>query len=156
MQNNLNVLVSDLGPTQLGYYLIRNINTFHGKNPNSNIQVFTENLSKFCIRPLFGVMSVSEAWGQTGPFLATNLATAAKLLHFPLASKKLFYIWDLEFLRNDNRVYDYYSPFYLDNSLELVCRSKEHKDIVENAFNRDVKHIVHNFNMDQLNAITRN
>jgi len=155
MRSNLNILVSELGPSQMNYFLIRNVNHFHANNPNSNIQVFTENLSRFCLQPHFGVMNVSEAWGQSGPFIATNISTASKLTTYPLSKKKFFYIWDLEWLRPQYRVYDMYSPFYLDPTLELICRSEEHKKLTENAFNRDVKHIIENFDIDKLNEITK-
>lgn len=150
MRSNINVLVPDLNASQLNYYLINNINKYQEDNKNINIQVFTENLSRFCVKPNFGVMNVSEAWGQSGPFIATNISTAAKLISYPLASKKIFYIWDLEFIRQNYRVYDYYAPFYLNKELELVCRSKDHKALVENAFNREVKHIISNFNLNKI------
>jgi hypothetical protein len=149
MRRNINILASDLAPSQLNYYLIRNTNYLHEHHKDINVQVFTENLSRFCMKPLFGVMNVSEAWGQGGPFIATNLSTASKLINYPIASRKLFYIWDLEFLRGSQRVYDLYAPYYLHPELELVCRSQEHKDLVENCFNREVKNLVNNFNMNE-------
>lgn len=155
MRSNLNILTSDLGPSQMNYFLIRNVNHFHGNHLDKNIQVFTENLSRFCLKPHFGVMNVSEAWGQGGPFISTNISTTSKLVTYPLTSKKFFYIWDLEWLRPQYRIYDMYSPFYLDKGIELISRSKEHKDLIENAFNREVKHIVENFDLDKLNEIIK-
>lgn len=155
MRKNINFLVSELGPTQQNYYLIRNINQFHEQHTDFNIQVFTENLSRFCMKPLFGVMSVAEAWGQSGPFIATNLSTAAKLINYPLASHKLFYVWDLEFLRSWNRMYDMYASIYLHKDITLVARSKEHADLLENAFNKKVEHIINNFNLNNILEIIK-
>lgn len=150
MVTNLNFVVSDLSSSQQNYFLIRNLNMLTELLPQVNVQVFCENLSRFCLRPKFAIMNVAEAWGQTGPFVATNLSTAAKTITYPFASKKLFYIWDLEWLRGSNKNYNNYAPIYLHPSLELVCRSSEHKDLTEVAFNREVKHIVDNFDMKQL------
>jgi hypothetical protein len=155
MRRNLNVLVSELGPTQQNYYLIKNVNLLHEKETDLNIQVFVENLSRFCLKPNFSIMSVAEAWGQNGAFIATNLSTAAKLIHLPLASRKLFYVWDLEFLRGQYRVYEAYSPIYLHKDIELICRSKEHADLVENCFNKEVKHIVNNFDVTHFLEIVK-
>ena len=150
MQNKLNILVSELGPSQKNYYLIKNIN----ERKEVNVNVFTENLSRFCLRANFAVMNIAEAWAQSGLFVATNLSTASKLINQPLASAKIFYIWDLEFIRGDNRLYDNYAPVYLHKELELACRSKEHAELVENAFNKKVKYIVDNFDINQLLEIT--
>lgn len=156
MTNNLNVLVSDLSASQQNFYLISNVNLMHQQVPGLNIQVFCENILPFCIKPNFSVMNVSEAWGQPGPFVATNFSTAAKILNYPLATKRLFYVWDLEFLRGGAyRMYDLYAPTYLNKNLELVCRSEEHRNMVENAFNREVKHIIPNFNMNDFLDISK-
>ena len=154
MRDNLNILVPDLNSSQRNYYLIRNINAIHEHHPNVNIQVFAENLSRFCMKPHFSVMNVSEAWAQQGPFIACSLSTASKLINYPIASKKLFYIWDLEFIRGDNRIYDIYAPVYLHPQLELVCPSKEHADLLENSFNKEVTHIINNFDIKQLLELT--
>ncbi len=155
MRHNINFLVSELGPTQQNYYLIRNVNRLHEDKTNYNVQVFTENLSRFCMKPIFGVMSVAEAWGQNGPFIAVNQSTAAKMLNYPLASRKLFYVWDLEFIRPWNLAYDYYSSIYTDKDIELIARSKDHADLIRNAFNKDCIAIVDNFNIDQIIEILK-
>lgn len=156
MLDNINVLTNDLGPSQKNYYLIRNINKIHDTVPGLNIQVFTENLSKFCLKAHFAVMNVAEAWAQNGAFIATSLSTASKLLNYPNPSRKLFYVWDLEFIRREHKHYNVHAPIYLNKSLELVCRSKEHADLVENAFNRPVKHIVNNFDIRPFIEILNN
>lgn len=143
----LNVLVPDLSPSQRSYFLIRNTNAIHINRPDINVQVFIENVSLACMRTNFSVMNVAEAWAQPGPIIATSLSTAAKLIHYPCATRKLFYLWDLEWIRG-SKIYNHYAPVYLNKELELVCRSKEHADLVSTAFNKEVKYIVEDFNID--------
>lgn len=151
----LNIMTQDLSPSQRSYMLIRNANHIQTKNPYNNVQVFVENIGRICLRSNFAVMSSAEAWGEMNPFVATNLSNAAKLMHYPLATRKLFYIWDLEWLRgNPKMAYNNYSIVYLNPELELVCRSKEHADLVENTFNRDVKYIVDDFDLEKFFEIT--
>lgn len=156
MVDNINIVTNDLGPSQKNYYLIRNVNVIHDRIPGLNIQVFTENLSKFCLKANFAVMNVAEAWAQKGNFIATSMSTASKLLSYPNATRRLFYIWDLEFIRQRNRYYNNNAVIYLHKELELVCRSKEHADLVSNAFNREVKYIVNNFDIRNFIEIFNN
>jgi hypothetical protein len=150
MRKNINFLVTDLGASQQNYYLINNINKIHDEIVDLNINIFSENLSRFCLPVKFSVMSVAEAWAQEGPFVSTNFSTTSKLIKYPRASHKLFYIWDLEFLRGEGRIYDIYAPIYLNKEIELICRSEDHKKIVENTFNRNVKYIVENFDIEKI------
>lgn len=150
MQSKLNILVPELGPSQKNYFLIRNLNALRGVNVN----VFAENLSRFCITPTFAVMNIAEAWAQPGTFIATNLSTASKLMTWPVAKRKLFYIWDLEFLRQNNRYYDAYSPIYTHKEFDLICRSEDHAKLITNAFNIEPKYIIENFDFKKLMSIT--
>ena len=156
MQNKVNILVPELGPSQRNYYLIRNLNHHLEQKGNiNNVNVFAENLSRFCLTPAFAVMNVAEAWGQPGNFVATSLSTASKLMTYPMAKRKFFYVWDLEFLRGEQRSYDNYAPVYLNKDFELICRSKEHADIIYNSFNLVVDHVVENFELNKLFEIMR-
>ena len=150
MQDKLNILVPELGPSQKNYFLIRNLNAMK----NVNVNVFVENLSRFCITPSFAVMNIAEAWGQPGTFIATNLSTASKLMTWPVAKRKLFYVWDLEFLRQNNRIYDAYAPIYLHKEFELICRSEEHSKLITNALNKEPKYIIENFDLKKIMSIT--
>ena len=151
----LNVMTQDLTPSQRSYFLIRNANHLQDTDPYKNVQVFVENLGRICMRSNFAIMSAAEAWGEKNPCIATNLSNAAKLMHYPLATRKLFYLWDLEWLRgNPKMAYHNYAIVYLSSELELVCRSKEHADIVENTFNRKVNYIVDDFDLKKFFEIT--
>ena len=97
-------------------------------------------------------MQISEAWGHKGPVIATSFSTAYKLIGFP-NKKKIFYIWDLEWIRAKQsgiKEYEKYIDVYTDSSLELIARSEPHKQAIENAFNRKVNHVVSDFNIDKI------
>lgn len=146
MKLQINFLVRDLIASQLSYYLTKNLNDAQ----NINGIVFYENLVPPCLIPKFTTMNISEAWAQPGISIATTLSTAHKLVNFTGRAKKYFYVWDLEWLRGRNRVYTMYSPFFCNNELTLIARSEEHKKIIENNFNREIKIVCPDFNMDIL------
>jgi len=154
--NKLGLLVPSLGASQMGYYICKNINDFVGSNPTSDIICYYENFEEECMHPNFTSLHIAEAWMQKGSMIATTESTAEKLIGFPGADNKYFYVWDLEWLRWEAPRVQFgnlgYSPYlpYLHPSLEIICRSKNHAEIIENNFNREVKYVVEDFNIEKI------
>ena len=148
-QMNLNVLLQNMGANQLSYLVIRNLNRLAETQPNIDSIVYYEDVHRPCILPTFAVMQIAEAWCSQNPLIATSLSTAHKLMGFPNRNK-FFYIWELEWLRHQPRMYEQYAGVYTDPSLTLICRSESHKKLVENTFNREVQYIVEDFDTDQM------
>ena len=146
---NFSVLLQNIGASQLSYSVVQQLNHLGNIRPDIDTIVFYEDMHKNCLPPNFAVMQIAEAWGQHGPTIATSLSTALKLIGFPSA-RKIFYVWDLEWLRGQQRHYKMYADIYTYPELELIARSEEHKKAIENAFNKEVKHIMPDFDTNQL------
>lgn len=144
------VLVKHLGPSQLSYYFINNSNKLLDARPELDIISFYENPNPPCITTKFATMQIFEAWNYDGIQIATTLSTADKLIKFPVAKRKIFYVWDLEWIRNIQKDFDKFSSIYSNPGLELVARSYEHKSLIESCWNVGVKKVVENFNMEEL------
>jgi len=88
-------------------------------------------------------MHLANSWGQEGTCVATNAYLADKLLNTPGPSRRLFYLWDLEWLRGHRvKSYESYLGVYTNPELEIVCRSETHREIFENNFNRKVDFVL--------------
>ena len=146
------VLLQHMGACQLSYNVIRNVNKLADTHPEIDIIAYYETMHKNCLQPNFAIMQIAEAWGQHKPLIATSLSTAFKLISFPTV-RKLFYVWDLEWLRGKNRQYEQFADVYTHPELELVARSEAHADAIENAFNRKVNNIVSDFDIPKLMRI---
>jgi len=150
--NKISLLVPSTGSSQLAFYLINEINNLTQTRPEIDVIVYCENNERNCIPTNFSVLTLPEAWGNDGPVVATTISTAENLLSFN-SNKKIFYVWDVEWIRNPQGYsveYEKYSDIYTNKDMSLVARSESHKKIIENAFNRKVEHIVSDFNMDQM------
>ena len=143
---NFNVLVPDTGASQLSYFVIRNINSLCESNSEIDVILYYENYHKSCLPANFCTMQISDCWFQDGPTIATSFSTANKLKNFT-CEKKLFYIWDLEWIRNQSstKQYEQCRDIYCDKSIDIIARSESHKHAIENAFNRKVNYIVPDF-----------
>ena len=138
----LGFAINNLGPSQLSYYLIKELNSLLKKRGDLDIIVFYENIARPYIKPEFALMQMAEAWSYGGTVIATDIAIAEKLLTFPAPTRKAFYIWDLEWLRKP-RMFRELQPTY--GHLELIARSNDHKEAIEGAWNRKVIGVVEDF-----------
>lgn len=150
-------LVNNLGGSQLAYYLIRNVNFHLDKNYLIDVIAFYENLTKPCVPMSFASMPINEAWNyQADAIIATNLATAAKLLSFPTPAKKIFYVWDIEWLRLKQRYFRELRGIYSSPKIELWARSASHAELISDCWNKDVKGVVNDFNMNEIVKLCQN
>lgn len=152
--NKIGVLVNNLGFSQLNYFLIRNVNELMATRYNVEVVVFYDHLQKPCLPMNFASMQTVEAWGYDGTIIATSLASADKLIRFPAAAKKLFYLWDLEWLRIKQKSYLPLREIYCCQELGILARSQSHKEIFENCWNHKVERIVEDFDMKEILSLT--
>ena len=159
--NKTGVMLGDLGASQLSFNVVNKLNEECEKS-NDDFVVFVENISNHIIPPNFAIMGVNEIWSFDGILIATSASTSLHMAKSASPAKKFFYVWDLEWMRRNttkarfgNLGYSPYAP-YISPHLELICRSRHHADIIENNFNRKVKYIVDDFNIEQIMEITNN
>jgi hypothetical protein len=128
----LGFMVRDLGMSQLAYRLITGLNKW--VSPQNDGWVFFEENQRPLLGCHFGVMNCEGAWGFQGALVATSFTTLKKALACPRATP-YFYVWDLEWLRN-RYLYSQLLPMY--RSVPLLARSREHKVMIEKAWNVSV------------------
>lgn len=143
---NINIFLDNLGANQAAYSTITQINSFYQEKNNNTITVFYNDLQKFCIQPHFTVLHVVEGWGQDGVGIATSFTTLEKMIEFPRLNPKIYYMWDLDFLRLQPKYYDIGRNSICNPSIKLICRSLGHAALIKNNFNRKVDFVVDQFN----------
>lgn len=144
----INFVVPNLGANQLAYYLIHNINTFYEQRNDIDILTFYDDMQKYCLFPRFTVLHMASLWGQEGIAIATNFELAQRLLEIPGPTRKILYLWDLEWLRGRTmRPYALYR--HIINNIDIVCRHESHAQVVKNGFNKNPIGIVNDCNIQQ-------
>jgi len=151
---HLNVLMHNVEPSQLSFFSIVELNKIVESKGSISPIIYQETPSSPCVNMLFPTMQIAEAWAQKGVGIATSLSTASKLLSLPCMERKLFYVWDLTWLRHPKH-YEYHASIYTNQHLELIARSESHAKLITNCFNRDVKHILRDFNHEELLEILK-
>ena len=147
---NFSIILSDVGSSQKSFFAITELNKLVSVAPELDAILFYEKISSSCMPANFAVMPLSECWLNTGPVVATSVSTASKLASFP-SEKKFFYVWDLEWIRNSQiKKYEDYVSAYTNKSLSLIARSENHAKAISNCFNRDVEHVLEDFEINSL------
>jgi hypothetical protein len=135
------LLLKDLGASELNWRLVRQANDLM-KAGAADVTLFTEETLPPLIQPAGAAMQAAEAWGYRWPVCATTLSTAKKLAGLPGPAAKLFYVWDLEWLRFADRPFHALRAVYADERLALVTRTDEHRAVVEDLWCRPVAAVV--------------
>lgn len=102
--------------------------------------VFFEDFSPIFIRPPCATMHISEILNFNGTLISTTLNNTMMSLKAINQAKKIFYIWDLEWIRNNNTInhknnYLYNISIYQNPELELVTRSDSYAKELNNYAN---------------------
>ena len=149
------ILVKRIDSSQLGFNITNSINYISNHLVNVDIIVFSQEPSSPPMTPLFAIMPETEVWGFDGPVISTNLETAATLINVTGPTKKYFYVWDLEWMRLENFTHKQLSKIYNDEAIELITRSKHHRDIIGKCW-RYPSHIMDDFNHNDFIRIIKN
>lgn len=145
----IGIALNNLGPSQLCYHLALQANTMVGSRSDVDVIAFYEDMQRPCLEMNFAHMQLAEGWGFDGVMVATSFSTAAKILRFPGPSRKLFYVWDLEWMRMGQKDFRSLQKVYGTNELTLVARSEDHARILSQVWNRDVGIITDNLDLNR-------
>ena len=145
----LGFLVDNLGASQLGYYLSKNINDALERYDDLDIICYYENFEGKCMHQNFSNINISGAWSQEGVMIATSPSTAEKMANFIGRCKKYFYVWD----DHHDKTYYNLGSIYFNKDIQIICRNNIHARIIENNFNIKVRHTVDNFDIDKIMEI---
>lgn len=143
----LAVMLNSLGASQLSYRLVTQANALVGSRADLDVVALYEELARPCLPLNFASMQAAEGWGFDGPVVATSLSTAEKLALFPAAARKLFLVWDLEWLRLRGRPFRSLRAVYGHPDLTLLARSADHARAVADCWGRDAE-VVGDFDMN--------
>jgi hypothetical protein len=146
----LNFLVENMGATQLSYTLTHQLNMLSGIDRNIDGIVFYNTLHKHAVVPNFAIMQMIEAWNQKGTTVATSLATASQLLSYPGPELKIYYVWDLPWMRINPKIYGVTQEIMTNPNLLLLTRSESYADAISIAYNVDRPIVVENLDLTKL------
>jgi hypothetical protein len=150
----VNFLVDNLGTSQLSYHLIKCGNQLI--HDGYGVIAFYERMTRYVLRPSFPSMQIVEAWAQDGVTIATSVGTAIDVIDFPGSSRKLYYVWDMSWMRGPQRTWGSFHSLFTHPELSIIARNDEYAQIIQNAFGKKPEFIVENFHVPTMREILAN
>lgn len=126
----IGIVLNNLYVNQLAYDVLSQ------EHENYDISIFYEENTPVLIPPKGAIYLLHEIFSYDGLLIATNLDHASLISKCVKSFTKVFYVWDLEWIRNKK---DFISNIniYRNNNLILVTPSEDYRRELKNYCNRD-------------------
>ena len=128
------IMVEKFDISQQSLLIISQLNSLLAKHHDVSPIVFHQDYGPFAEHPQFSTMLEIEAWDFDGTLISTDLSTTKTILACPRAPKKLFYVWDLEWLYLQKASFEQMSVIYQHDDIQLIARSDSHYDIIKKCW----------------------
>lgn len=142
------ILLDHLAFSEKNYVILNEVNrivetTLH------DVSIVPYDLSNKIIPTSCAIMNLNQlSCFSDGLLMATTIKHASEILSCSNSSKKLLYLWDLDWL------FEEYSTEYLmgvmtNKKLSVITRSEPHKEAVKNFFGIETN-VVKDFKLEQI------
>jgi hypothetical protein len=145
------IIIESLGMSQKAYEIIKQMNQIEFLDEYWDIIVFYLEYDRFIITPNFSTMNVSEAFGMDSPLISTSIETTKISSNCLRATKRFFYVFDLEWTMGDYNIDDLFRV-YKNPDIELIARSQDHAKIIKQCWKEPIA-VIENFNYEQITKI---
>ena len=144
---NTGIVLSSLAPSQTSFLEIANANSMVYED-EYDFTIFVENITRPFMPINCSVMNTSEMWSFDGLLITNNLFSTLSAIKVKGPSKVLFYVNDLEWLRDKK---DFLQNLRIYRSVDyLVARSEEHAKAIQNYSNRTPDAVIEGFDVRRM------
>ena len=141
----LMILSKNLSCSHLNYEIFQQLNLLVDKIPCCLIY---KNLTSCFYPSRFPILNYSKIFSgyikENSLIISTDLDSCLTLSKVKNKSRKIFYLWELEFLKNKN----FHVNNEIYNLLPVYTKSESYKQAIDNYANIDSK--IRKFNLEQL------
>lgn len=149
MIKQFGIMLNNIGPHQQGLCINRNMELLVKQSYEYAPIIFYSEYGIPYLSSNISMMQDIEAWDFPHPVIANDISTVLKLINCPLPTKKMFYIWDLEWLYNKSYTFDLLKQIYLNEQIELISRSLEHDRLITKLWKKPIA-IIEDFKYDDI------
>jgi hypothetical protein len=133
MNKTIAIILDHIYASQIAYESINALNKIVDKN--NDVAIFTKNISPSYIPAKFGIFGLHSIHNiSDGTIIATDLDSAEVLINSQTTANKIFYVWDLEWLHNQQKK-SFLQNVNIYKNIEIVTRSKSYSDAINNYCN---------------------
>jgi len=147
---NFAFLVNKLDNSHAMTTMTHNLNLLVLSNAEYSPIVFHQTSGKVLVYPQFPHMMLQHIWGYEGTIFSVDINTTQLLLNNCMrATRKIFYVFDLEWAHQGASQFGALSHIYQNPNIELLARCQEHYNILKRVWKKPIG-ILEDFNSEQL------
>ena len=149
---NFAFLVNKLDNSHQMTTLSHNLNLLIRNDYKYSPTVFYQVHDKVLVYPQFPRLMMQHAWGYEGTVISSDIVTTQLLKKCMRATKKIFYVFNLEWLYQGMPLFGALKDIYQDPTIELIARCQAHSDILNRVWKKPIG-IVEDFDCEQLTKL---
>lgn len=149
----LGIIFDKIGVDQITVGMIKRLDSLKEGRPDLSICLFAEEQSWAPVPIKFPILPIAEAYFADYTMVANNVGTANKLLKFPNAAAKYFFVHNPDWLYVQNKRFSNLYNIYGNEKLKLVVPSVDYSNIIEKSWNRKPEFIIEGFNLQKFMEI---
>lgn len=143
------ILLNNLDASPKSIHIINGINNLVSQQYMYAPTIFFINRAAPPIVPMCSQIQQNHSWGYEGVLIATDISSALNLNECIRAKRKLFYIFDLEWMSLPMIIYRDMCQIYKNPKIDLIVQNPEHYEIISNCWKKPLG-IVKDFNYDEI------
>jgi len=143
------ILLDHLGFSEQNYDIIKDVNEFVVDSIDE-ISIVVNDVSSKIIEVNTAVNNVAEiGCYQDGLLMCTNLINADHILSVNTSSRKVLYLWDVDWLHNTFN-FEWLYDVLTNDKLDIIVRSEEHKRALKMLCGKEPLGVLQNFKLELL------
>jgi len=143
------ILLDNLGFSEQNYDIIKDVNEFVVDSIDE-ISIVVNDVSSKIIEVNTAVNNVAEiGCYQDGLLMCTNLINADHILSVNTSSRKVLYLWDVDWLHNTFN-FEWVYDVLTNDKLDIIVRSEEHKRALKMLCGKEPLGVLQNFKLELL------
>lgn len=143
------ILLDHLGFSEQNYDIIKDVNGFVVDSIDE-ISIVVNDVSSKIIEVNTAVNNVAEiGCYQDGLLMCTNLINADHILSVNTSSRKVLYLWDVDWLHNTFN-FEWVYDVLTNDKLDIIVRSEEHKRALKMLCGKEPLGVLQNFKLELL------
>jgi hypothetical protein len=150
---NIGLVTNNLGLNDRSLNVIVCLNKMAENNYNP--VAFVRNIEPYPISPLFCILKQSEVFSFNGTLIAMDIESARLVLANVSSKRKIYYLWDLEWVFTSQENYNNNADVYLSPHLNFVARSTDHAKIFRKVWGKRAN-VIEEFEYEQIRKLTNN
>ena len=145
----IGIITNDVSNNPESYLMFKALNEISN---DTDCFLFTNIVYALPCPHRFAIMQQVEAMSHRGTLVSTDIINSQILKNNLMAEKKYYYVWGPEWRNLNNFSPNQMTSVFYNDEIELVARSKSHKDMLSKLF-KPPKHVMYNWDANQLREL---